>query len=158
MHHYVVPIWSTRISGTRQGPGEGDGPLDCAKLKNRETFDEATATPCQRLFNTQMEHLNSFERPLLGKLLLFLVSCSHYSSFILICCFLFVWIWLHLNSQIPVCQDFGRWNAKMKVVSRRPSVTLVVDTAGVWMRMELSCLGPGLPLVHPVLLAWKVSN
>jgi len=62
----VDPETGAEVEGTRQGPGEGDGPLDCAKLKDRETFDEATATPCQRLFNTQMEHLNSFERPLLG--------------------------------------------------------------------------------------------
>ncbi|XP_063685805.1 thyroglobulin-like [Bolinopsis microptera] len=66
------------IEDTRQGPGEGDGPLDCVKAIDKNTFDEATASSCQRLFNAQMKHLNSFERPLLG---FWSIKCEEDGSF-----------------------------------------------------------------------------
>ena len=52
---------------TRQGPGEGLP--NCSEVKLlAKSFDEETASACQRLHNTQMEKLNSFDQPLLGKL------------------------------------------------------------------------------------------
>ncbi|KAL5267069.1 hypothetical protein ACHWQZ_G004189 [Mnemiopsis leidyi] len=62
---------------TRQGPGEGLP--NCSEVKLlAKSFDEETASACQRLHNTQMEKLNSFDQPLLG---FWTVSCEDDGSF-----------------------------------------------------------------------------